>query len=135
MVADRALVEKFGFVLPSLNGPHSGCPLLAQPFGSRARASRSANPSGVAGQPRASAIGRGMAMTSGVSWMGLASAGAIAGWPWSARRWLTTAPHEDAAGDQITGPGAFVASSAHPVASRSAAAPVHLLWAFAVHPR
>src|SRR5438270_5656199 len=77
----------------------------------------------VLGQPRASAMGRGMAMTRGVSWNGLAFVGAIADWPWSPRRWLTTAPHPDAAGDQMTGRGPLVASSCHPDASRSAAAP------------
>src|SRR5437868_14765182 len=101
MVALRALVEKLGLVLPSLNGPHSGWPWLAQPFGSRASARMSAQPIGVAGYPRASAIGRGMAITSGVSWIGFASEGASGGWPWSVRRWLTIAPHDDAAGDQI----------------------------------
>src|SRR3989442_8739108 len=118
MVAFRALVEKLGLVFPSLNGPHSGWPWLAQPFGSRASASTSAHPIGVVGHPKASAMGRGMAITSGVSWKGLASLGAMGGWPWSARRWLTTAPHDDAAGDQITGLGPLVASSGHPVASR-----------------
>src|SRR5205814_5485974 len=68
-------------------------------------------------------------------WKGLASAGAMAGWPWSARRWLTTAPHDDAAGDQITGRGPLVASSDHPEAKRSAAAPDDLFSTFTVaHP-
>jgi hypothetical protein len=83
----------------------------------------SLHPTGVAGHPNAWAIGFGMAITSGVTWMGLASAGAIAGWPWSARRWLTIAPHEAAAGDQTTG---RVPSSGHCEESRSAAAPEDL---------
>src|SRR5437763_10479345 len=92
----------------------------------------SAHPIGVAGHPSASAIGLGMAITRGVTWMGLASAGAIAGWPWSARRWLTTAPHDDAAGDHTTGRGPFAGSSGQPEASRSAAAPDDLLSTFTV---
>src|SRR5207244_2217192 len=114
------------------NGPHSGWPWLAHPFGSRARARTSAQPIGVAGQPRASAMGRGMAITSGVSWMGLAALGASAGCPWSVRRSLTTAPQDDAAGDQITGRGPLAGSSGQPEDSRSAAAPDDLLSTFTV---
>src|SRR3954470_20281630 len=68
-------------------------------------------------------MGLGMAMTSGVSWKGLASAGAIGGWPWSARGWFSTPPHDEAAGDQITGRGLLTWLSGHPFASRSAPAP------------
>ena len=46
-------------------------------------------PSGVFGYPSASAIGFGIAMTSGVSCSGV-PAGAIAFFPASARRWFTT---------------------------------------------
>src|SRR5687767_7633301 len=98
MVADRPLVEKLGLVLPSLKAPHSGWPLLAQPSGLCARARRSPKPMGVAGYPRASAIGLGMAITSGVTMNGLASAGAIGASPRSVSRWLRMAPHDAAAG-------------------------------------
>ena len=46
----------------------------------------SANPIGVLGQPRASAIGFGIAITSGVTMKGFASVGAIAGLPCSCSR-------------------------------------------------
>src|SRR5687768_7555671 len=123
MVDDRPLVEKLGLVLPSLNAPHSGWPLLAHPSLLRASASRSANPIGVSGQPSASAIGRGMAITSGVTMNGLASGSVMARPPLAVRRWFTTAPHERAAGDQITGRGPFAASSGQPLVSRSAPTP------------
>src|SRR6266536_2060260 len=55
----------FGFVLPSRNLPHSGCPYFAQPAGSVASAARSFQPIGLAGQPCACAIGLGIATTSG----------------------------------------------------------------------
>ena len=66
MVAASPEVEMLGFVLPSLKSPHSGCPTLAQPSGLLARARISVQPMRVSGQPSASAIGRGIAMTSGV---------------------------------------------------------------------
>ena len=61
-----------------------------------------------------------------------ASLGASAGCPWSVRRWLTTAPQDDAAGDQITGRGPLAGSSGQPEDSRSAAAPDDLLSTFTV---
>src|SRR5437870_4039839 len=88
----------------------------------------------VVGQPRASAIGLGMAITRGVSCRDLALAGTMGRWPLSARRWLTTAPHELAAGDQITGRGPLVASSGQPLASRSAATPEDLFSTFTSQP-
>src|SRR5438067_7052971 len=91
----------------------------------------SAQPIGVAGHPSAWAIGRGIAMTSGVTWMGLASAGASGGWPWSARRWLTIAPHDAAAGDHTTGRGSD-GSSGQPDDKRSAAAPDDFFCTFTV---
>ena len=97
MSADSPLVEKFGLVLPSRNAPHSGWPREPQPAPSRARASTSAQPRGVSGQPSASAMGRGIAMTSGVSMKLAASVGAIAGCPASDRCWLSTCPHVEAA--------------------------------------
>ena len=89
MVALSALVEKLGLVFPSRNGPHSGCPYAPHPSGLRAKARMSEYPSGVFGYPSASAIGFGIAMTSGVSCRGV-PAGAIAFFPASARRWFTT---------------------------------------------
>src|SRR2546423_6004333 len=68
-----------------------------------------------------------MAITRGVSWMGLASLGAIAGWPLSASRWLRMAPHDDAAGDHTTGRGPSALSS-QPLASALAARPEDLLF-------
>src|SRR6266511_4126880 len=65
MVALRPEVEKFGLVLPSRKAPHSGCLNFPQPAPERARSSRSAQPSFLPGHPSASAIGLGMAMTSG----------------------------------------------------------------------
>ena len=70
----------------------------------------SANPSGSSGQPRASAIGRGIAITRGVSWNDTKSP-AMAGSPCAARRSLSTEPQVDAAGDQITGRGPSRSSS------------------------
>src|SRR5215217_5719738 len=102
MVAERALVEKLGLVLPSRNGPHSGWPLPPQPAGSWASLRMSAYPIGVFGQPSDSAMGRGMAMTSGVRMNGR-DAGAWAGCPATDRRWLSMAPQALDAGDQITG--------------------------------
>src|SRR2546430_10561613 len=89
MVALSALVEKLGLVFPSRNGPHSGCPYAPHPSGLRARARMSEYPSGVFGYPSVSAIGFGMAMTSGVSWSGV-PAGADALFPPSAPRRVTT---------------------------------------------
>src|SRR6266540_98353 len=65
MVALRPEVEKFGLVLPSRNRPHAGWPRPAQPSGLLARSSISRQPSFFLGQPSASAIGRGIAITSG----------------------------------------------------------------------
>src|SRR3954468_3722062 len=90
----------------------------------------SVQPIGFAGQPRASAMGRGMAMTSGVTWIGLASTGATAGWPVSALRWLPPPPHDAAAGDHTTGLGPFAGSSGQPWTNRSAAAPDDLFCTF-----
>ena len=85
MSADSPLVEKFGFVLPSRNSPHSGCPYAAHPSGSCESARMSAKPNGSSGQPSASAIGPGMAMTRGVSWNETKSP-VIAASPWSPSR-------------------------------------------------
>src|SRR5436305_503260 len=100
MVSLRALVERWGLVLPSRNGPHSGWPLLAHPLGSRASARRSLKPIAVFGQPRACAIGRGMAIVSGVRMNDFGFVGAIAGCPFDASASLSTPPHALAAGVQ-----------------------------------
>src|SRR4051794_28488144 len=127
MVAFSPLVEKWGLVLPSRNAPHSGWPFEAHPLGSRASANRSAIPIGVLGQPSACAIGRGTANSSGVRMNGLASAGAIGGWPPAARALLRTAPHAEAAGDQMTGCGAGDPSG-HPFTSICSACPDDTLF-------
>src|SRR5881394_73566 len=114
MVAFSALVDRCGLVLPSRNGPHSGCPLLAQPLGSRDSAMRSAKPIGVFGHPRASAIGRGMAMTSGVRMNGRGLVGAMGAWPCDASASFSTPPQAAAAGVQITGWGLSVADDGQP---------------------
>src|SRR5262245_8450832 len=124
MVAFRPEVEKLGLVLPSLNAPHSACPRAPQPFGLRASASRSPQPSWAFGQPRASAIGLGMAITSGV-WaidgrsLGIGSARSLA-----AVRCRTSTVHEDEAGDQTSGRGPSASSQLR--LSASAAAPEDL---------
>src|SRR4026209_2486953 len=81
----------------------------------------SVQPMGLPGYPTASAIGLGMAMTSGVTMNGC-PVPTIAGWLVSERRWLTMPPHDVAAGDQITGLGPSVASFQF-VYSSCAAAP------------
>src|SRR3954454_24763101 len=113
MVALRALVERCGLVLPSRNWPHSGWPLAAHPLGSLASLMRSLKPIGVLGHPNASAIGRGMAITSGVRMKGRGLVGAIGACPLAASALFTTAPHAEAAGVQITGCGAS-ADVVHP---------------------
>src|SRR2546421_2822031 len=103
MVALSALVEKLGLVFPSRKGPHSGCPYAPHPSGLRARARMSEYPSGVFGYPSVSAIGFGMAMTSGVSWSGV-PAGAIGLFPPSGPRVFTTSPPPLDARAQTTRP-------------------------------
>src|SRR2546429_8901444 len=122
MVALSALVEKLGFVFPSRNGPHSGCPYAPHPSGLRARARMSEYPSGVFGYPSVSAIGFGMAMTSGVSWSGV-PAGAIGFFPPSARRWVTTRPHPLDARGPTPAPGPLALRVGPPSASHDAPSP------------
>src|SRR3954453_1865050 len=104
------LVEKLGLVLPSLNGPHSGCPNVPQPCLSLARVKMSVQPMGLPGYPRASAIGLGMAIVSGVTMNG-SPVVMMGSWPESMSRWFTTPPQLLAAGDQIAGLGPSVLSS------------------------
>src|SRR5664279_4836239 len=79
MVAARPEVETVGLVLPRVNLPHSGWPLDAQPCGSVASASTSDQPICASGQPRAFAIGSGMASTNGVEAMPAEVAGRMFG--------------------------------------------------------
>src|SRR2546423_3934771 len=104
MVALRPEVEKLGLVFPSLKAPHSGCPLAAQPCGSLARAMMSAKPISVLGHPNASAMGRGMAKTSGVS-MSARYSPVMGGWPRSDSRWFSTDPQAPPAGGPMFGGG------------------------------
>src|SRR3954447_7366694 len=84
---------------------------------------RSLKPIGVLGQPSASAIGRGMAITSGVRMKGRGLVGATGGCPLGARALLITAPHAEAAGVQITGCGASVSAVVHPCSRNCSPAP------------
>src|SRR5215212_4598081 len=86
----------------------------------------SLHPTGVSGYPRASAMGSGMAMTSGVSMNGSLS-GAMAEPPSSVRRWFNTAPHALEAGDHTTGRGPSTSSS-QPSYSNVVDAPEDLAW-------
>ena len=122
MVKLSPLVEKFGLVLPSRNGPHSGWPSDAQPSGSLASSTMSAKPIGVSGHPRASAIGWGMAMTSGVSMNGVPAGASSA-----PARSLTMPAQPDAAGDQITGRVPLASGFGQPSTMSWAAPPDALL--------
>ena len=122
MVAFRPEVEKFGFVLPSRKAPHSGWPTFPHPAGSWANDRMSDHPSGLVGHPSAPAIGRGMAITSGVSATWGSVSGTRSGASRSARRWRRRTVQDDDAGDQTSGRGPSIRSS-HPRASASAAPP------------
>ena len=98
-------MENCGLVLPSLNAPHSAWPLPPQPFGSRASESTSAQPSGLSGQPSASAIGFGMAMTSGVCAIDGVSAGTRSPLSWAAVRCCSSTDQDRDAGVQTSGRG------------------------------
>ena len=121
MRAVSPLVEKLGLVLPRRNGPHSGCPYSAHPASLVDSSKMSRQPIGSSGHPRASAIGSGMAMTSGVSMNGVPSP-AMGSSPCWASRWSTMAPQPLKAGDQMTGRGPS-ASSSHPSTSNAAPRP------------
>ena len=127
MVAFRPDVEIFGFVLPSRNLPHSGWPYFAQPAGSVASAARSFQPMPLPGQPSASAIGFGIATTSGAFAIGCGSpSGTIDALSALAlTRSRLTQPN--AAGDQTSGRGPSTASF-QPLASASLATPDDLLF-------
>src|SRR5215213_2244447 len=85
----------------------------------------SAYPMGVFGQPSASAMGRGMAMTRGVRMNGR-DAGACAGRPATESLWLRIAPHALEAGDQMTGFVPLLASSGQPSERSCMASPEDL---------
>ena len=103
--------------------PHSGCPLDAQPCGSVARASTSAQPIGVSGQPNAFAIGSGMASTNGVDVTDSeAVAGTMFGRSLAVRSLCSRLTQVDAAGVQTSGDGPFRVSS-QPAARLASAVP------------
>ncbi len=86
----------------------------------------SLQPSALFGQPRASAMGWGMAITSGVFMNGVPVL-AMAGCPLAASCWSSTAPHALEAGVQMTGAG-LLPSVFHPSARAWAAAPDASEW-------
>ena len=124
-------VEKCGLVLPSLKRPHSGWSLLAHPFGDLASAARSFQPICASGQPKAWAIGSGMAITSGVCTNEGRSVGIGLGRSRSVESWSTSTAHELDAGLHTSGRGPSTSSS-HPRASAVAAAPLDFV-ATAIH--
>ena len=119
-------VEKCGLVLPSLNRPHSGCPFDPQPCGFFASANRSLQPIGLPGHPSASAIGRGIATTSGVCARLGSSSGTRSARSAAVRSWRSSTAHDDAAGLHTSGRGPSTVSS-HPRASACSAPPLALL--------
>src|SRR5919197_5590331 len=122
MVALRPEVEKFGLVLPSRKGPHSGWPRLAQPSGLLARSSISRQPSFFLGQPSAAAIGRGIAITSGDAAILGMSGGTRPGRSLPRLRCCSNVTQPDEAGDHTSGRGPSVAWF-QPLASAAIAAP------------
>ncbi len=92
-------MEKSGFVWTSLKRPNSGRPNSAKPWFERARRMICSKPIFSRGQPSARANGPHMAITSGVRTIeGFSSAA----YGRSASK-LSSRPHSDDAGDQITG--------------------------------
>ena len=123
MVAANPDVETVGLVLPRVNLPHSGCPLVAQPWGSRARVNTSDQPIGASGQPSALAIGSGIASTSGVDATARGgAAGTMFGRSFVVRSLRSRLTQVDAAGVQTSGAGPFSTSS-HPAARADSALP------------
>src|SRR6266498_3772349 len=122
MVAFSPEVEKLGLLLPSRNGPHSGWPNLAQPVPDRARSSISVQPSFLPGQPSASAIGRGMAMTSGEAAIFGTSGGTSLGRSEPTVRCWRRATQPEEAGVHTSGRGPS-ADSCQPRASAAMASP------------
>src|SRR6266567_3556758 len=130
MVAFRPEVEKFGLVLPSRKAPHSGWPNLPHPAPELARSSRS-------GQPSASAIGLGMAMTSGDAAILGTSRGTSLGLSEVAVRCSSRVTHPEDAGVHTSGRGPST-DSCQPVgrARAAMAAPDALLvtWTWTQRP-
>src|SRR6476659_6792618 len=122
MVAASPEVDTFGFVLPRVNLPHSGCALEAQPCGSVASASTSDQPIGASGQPSAFAIGSGMASTSGVEVTPDEVAGTMFGRSLAVRSLRSRLTQVDAAGVQTSGAGPLTVSS-QPAANAVSALP------------
>src|SRR5436305_1865616 len=87
---------------------------------------------GICGYPRASAMGLGMAITSGVSWRDLGTSGpdtaTMGGWPATRRCSSRIAPHALEAGDQTVGRGPLAASSGQPWVKSCSATPDDVLW-------
>src|SRR6478609_7121289 len=111
MVAANPEVETFGLVLPRVNRPHSGWPLAAHPWGSRANVSTSDQPIGVSGQPSAVAIGWGIANTNGEDVTDVDVAGRMFGRSFAVRSLFSRLTQVDAAGVQTSGAGPFAVSS------------------------
>src|SRR6266545_1419853 len=122
MVALSPEVEKLGLVLPSRNGPHSGWPNLPQPCRSRARSSSRFQPIFSLGQPSASAIGRGMAITRGEAATLGTSGGTSLGRSALVVRCWSSVTQPDEAGDHTSGRGPST-DSFQPRASAAMAAP------------
>src|SRR6266571_4992557 len=129
MVAFSPDVEKLGLVLPSRNAPHSGWPNLPQPCRSPASSRSLRHPSFCLGQPSASAIGRGIAITRGEA----ATLGTLGGISFGlsalAVRCWSRVTHPEEAGDQTSGRGPSTASF-QPRASAAIAAPDALVVTF-----
>ena len=124
IVAASPDVDTVGFVLPRVNFPHSGCPFDAQPCGSVASASTSAQPIGVSGHPNAFAIGSGIASTSGVDVTESTPELSLTrfGRSLAVRSLCNRLTQVDAAGVQTSGDGPFRVSS-HPAARLASAVP------------
>ena len=113
-------VDRLGSVLPSLKAPHSGWPNVFQPFCSATTPTSSRQPTLVLGQPSASAIGLGMAITIGVVATLGYSRGISTACPLACWRSATWSAQVEAAGTQTSGRGPWVDSSQP--AERAAAA-------------
>ena len=113
-------VDRLASVLPSRKAPHSGWPNLPQPSALVTAPSSSLKPRFCCGQPRAWAIGLGIAITIGVvATLGF-SRGISTGWLAACCRSATWSAQAEEAGTQTSGRAPWVASS-QPV-ERAAAA-------------
>jgi hypothetical protein len=117
-------VEKCGLVLPRRNCPHSGWPTEPQPFGSLVRPRTSDQPIGLFGQPSASAIGLGMARTSGdCATVGIFPSGTTLPLSVAVLFCFNRVTQDAAAGVQTCGAGPPSRLASQPAASASIAAP------------